>query len=113
MGGFVYTGEAIPFTDIGTRGMRYTGPVGAEVQGWLRVKEAGRYQVAVDLSAHLGSASSPPTYFFQAWLEAQPRSMHRPCQPAFLKRAGCHPYPCSGSRATARPLSPVRLDRLH
>lgn len=69
VGGFVYTGGPIPFTDIGTRGVRYTGPVGAEIQGWLRAKEAGRYQLAVDLSVRLASASSPPTCFLQAWLE--------------------------------------------
>lgn len=34
VGGFVYTGGSIPFTDIGTRGVRYTGVVGAEIQGW-------------------------------------------------------------------------------
>ena len=69
VGGFVYTGGPIPLNDIGTRGVRYTGPVGVEVQGWLRAKEAGRYQLAVDVSAHLGSSYSGPTCFLQAWLE--------------------------------------------
>ena len=69
VGGFVYTGGPIPLNDIGTRGVRYTGPVGVEFQGWLRAKEAGRYQLAVDVSAHLGSSYSGPTCFLQAWLE--------------------------------------------
>lgn len=69
VGGFVYTGGPIPLTDIATRGVRYTGPVGVEIQGWLRAKEAGRYQLAVDVSAHLGSSYTGPTCFLQAWLE--------------------------------------------
>ena len=66
VGGFVYTGGPIPLNDIGTRGVCYTGPVGVEFQGWLRAKEAGRYQLAVDVSAHLGSSYSGPTCFLQA-----------------------------------------------
>jgi hypothetical protein len=50
--------------------VRYVGPVGAELQGWLRAKEAGRYELATDLSAHFQSNSnSPPTCLLHAWLE--------------------------------------------
>ena len=50
--------------------MRYAGPVGTEIQGWLRVKEAGRYQVAADLWATFSNSNnSPPTCFLQAWVE--------------------------------------------
>ncbi len=70
VGGFVYTGGPIPFTDIRGRGVRYVGPVGAELQGWLRAKEAGRYELATDLSAHFQSTgNSPPTCLLHAWLE--------------------------------------------
>ena len=70
VGGFVYQGGLIPFTDIHDRGVRYVGPVGVEIQGWLRVKEAGRYQVATDLSASFTSnANSPPTCLLQVWVE--------------------------------------------
>ncbi len=70
VGGFVYTGGAIPFTDIRGRGVRYVGPVGAELQGWLRAKEAGRYELATDLSAHFqNNGNSPPTCLLHAWLE--------------------------------------------
>ncbi len=55
VGGFVYTGGPIALTDIRTRGVRYAGPVGAEIQGWLRAKEAGCYQIGTDLNAHFGS----------------------------------------------------------
>jgi hypothetical protein len=70
VGGFVYTGGPIPFTDIRARGVRYVGPVGAEIQGWLRAREAGRYELATDLSAHFTTnANSPPTCLLHAWLE--------------------------------------------
>lgn len=70
VGGFVYTGGPIPFTDIRARGVRYVGPVGAEIQGWLRAKEAGRYELATDLSAHFTTnGNSPPTCLLHAWLE--------------------------------------------
>lgn len=35
-------------TDIRTRGVRYAGPVGVELQGWLRAREAGRYQIGAE-----------------------------------------------------------------
>ncbi len=70
VGGFVYTGGPIPFTDIRGRGVRYVGPVGAKLQGWLRAKEAGRYELATDLSAHFQSnGNSPPTCLLHASLE--------------------------------------------
>ncbi len=72
VGGFVYEGGPITLTDIKTRGVRYTGPVGVEIQGWLQVKEAGRYQLGTDLTAHFaGSNLIAPTCFLQAWLEGR------------------------------------------
>ena len=72
VGGFVYTGGPIAFTDIRTRGVRYAGPVGVELQGWLQAKEAGRYEIGTDLTAHfpVGFAIAP-TCFLQAWLEGR------------------------------------------
>ena len=70
VGGFVYTGGAIPLNDIATRGVRYTGPVGIELQGWLRVREAGRYELAVDVDVRFTAyASYGVTCFYQAWVE--------------------------------------------
>jgi hypothetical protein len=70
VGGFVYAGGLIPFTDIRTHGVRYVGPVGAEIQGWLRAKEAGRYELATDLTASFANTgNSPPMCFLQAWIE--------------------------------------------
>ena len=72
VGGFVYDGGAIPFTDIRTRGVRYAGPVGTEIQGWLRAKEAGRYELGTDLTVRFApGAMIAPTCFFQAWLEGR------------------------------------------
>ena len=72
VGGFVYTGGPIAFTDIRTRGVRYAGPVGVELQGWLQAREAGRYEIGTDLTAHfpVGFAIAP-TCFLQAWLEGR------------------------------------------
>ena len=72
VGGFVYEGGAIAFSDIRTRGVRYAGPVAVELQGWLKAKEAGRYEIGTDLSAHfaIGSVIAPACYL-QAWLEGR------------------------------------------
>jgi len=71
VGGFVYEGGPIPFTDIRTRGVRYAGPVGVELQGWLRAREAGRYQIGADLTAAFKGSPLAPTCFLQAWLEGR------------------------------------------
>lgn len=72
VGGFVYDGGPIAFTDIRTRGVRYASPAGVEFQGWLRAKEAGRYQIGTDLTARFtNGAMIAPTCFLQAWLEGR------------------------------------------
>jgi len=72
VGGFTYTGGPIALTDIRARGVRYAGSVGAEIQGWLQAKEAGRYQLGTDLTAHFaGLTIVAPTCFLQAWLEGR------------------------------------------
>ena len=72
VGGFVYAEGPIAFTDIRTRGVRYVGPVGVELQGWLQAKEAGRYEIGTDLTAHfpIGFAVAP-SCFLQAWFEGR------------------------------------------
>lgn len=72
VGGFVYTGGPVPLSDIHDRGVRYTGPVGIELQGWLRAREAGRYQIGADLTAHFAlGAFIAPVCRLQAWLEGR------------------------------------------
>ena len=51
VGGFVYGGGPMPFTDIRSRGVRYAGPVGVELHGRLQAKQAGRYKPSTDLMA--------------------------------------------------------------
>jgi hypothetical protein len=46
--------------------------VGTEIQGWLRAKEAGRYELGTDLTVRFApGAAIAPTCFFQAWLEGR------------------------------------------
>ena len=72
VGGFIYEGGPIALTDIHTRGVRYANPAGVEIQGWLRAKEAGRYQIGSDISAHLRFVNAVvPTCVLQAWLEGR------------------------------------------
>ena len=52
--------------------MRYAGPAGVEIQGWLKVRESGRYQLGTDFTAHFGvGAGLALTCFLQAWLEGR------------------------------------------
>jgi len=71
VGGFVYEGGPMSLTDIRTRGVRYAGSVGVELQGWLRAREAGRYQIGADLTAAFKGSPLAPTCFLQAWLEGR------------------------------------------
>ena len=71
VGGFTYEGGPVALNDIKTRGVRYAGPVGVEIQGWLQAKEAGRYQIGTDLTAHYSGIATPPTCFLRAWLEGR------------------------------------------
>ena len=69
VGGFIYTGGPLQLADLTDHGVRYTGLTGIEWQGWLRAREAGRYQLDVD-----GSTLSPNNYtlstcVFAGWLE--------------------------------------------
>ena len=82
VGGFIYTGGPLQLADLTDHGVRYAGLTGVEWQGWLRAKEAGRYQLDID-----GSTVSPNNYtlstcVFAGWLqdrsigmqEAKPRA---------------------------------------
>ncbi len=72
VGGFVYEGGPIAFTDIRTRGVRYAGPAAVEIQGWFKAKESGRYELGTDLTAHFSIGSViAPTCLLQAWLDGR------------------------------------------
>lgn len=70
VGAFLYTGGTLALHDLSSRGVRYTGLAGVELQGWLKVKEPGRLQLGEDLRATLGpSIVLGPECLLQAWLE--------------------------------------------
>lgn len=57
VGGFIDTGGPLQLVDLTDHGVRYAGLTGVEWQGWLRAKEADRYQLDID-----GSTVSPNNY---------------------------------------------------
>ena len=70
VGGFVFTGGTLRLDDLASRGVRYRGSAGTELQGWLRVRESGRYQVAVDFgSPQAGSVFATLSCGIALWLE--------------------------------------------
>ena len=72
IGGFLYTGGAIPLHDLSAKGVRYTGLAAVELQGWLKVAEAGRTQLAVEYRTVTGgNAIVYPDCIAAVWLEGR------------------------------------------
>jgi hypothetical protein len=69
VGGFIYTGGSLQLADLADHGVRYTSLVGIEWQGWLRAKEAGRYQFELDGSTVSAKNYTNSTCVFTGWLE--------------------------------------------
>ena len=70
VGGFVFGGGTLRLDDLAGRGVRYRGLAGIELQGWLRVREEGRYQLAADFSSpRAGSMLYTLNCGVAAWLE--------------------------------------------
>lgn len=70
VGGFVFGGGTLRLDDLAGRGVRYRGLAGIELQGWLRVREEGRYQLAADFgSPRAGSMLYTLNCGVAAWLE--------------------------------------------
>ncbi len=75
VGGFVYEGGPMSLTDIRTRGVRYAGPVGVELQGWLEgrsldgrsvlVSSPGKQEATASLV--LGAELQPGLYRLRVW----------------------------------------------
>jgi hypothetical protein len=56
VGGFLYEGGPVRLDDVASRGVRYHGQAGVEFQGWLRVREAGRYELGAEFGpGHAGN----------------------------------------------------------
>ena len=69
VGGFIYTGGSLQLADLADRGVRYTGLAGVEWQGWLRAREAGRYQFELDGNTVSANNFTNSTCIFAGWLE--------------------------------------------
>jgi hypothetical protein len=69
VGGFIYTSGPLQLADLADHGVRYTGLVGVELQGWLRAKETGRYQFGLDGSTVSANNFTNSTCVFTGWLE--------------------------------------------
>jgi hypothetical protein len=82
VGGFIYVGGPLELADLTDHGVRYAGLTGVEWQGWLRAKEAGRYQLDIDSSTVSPNSYTLSTCVFAGWLqdrsigmqEAKPRA---------------------------------------
>ena len=57
VGGFIYTGGPIALHDLSSRGVRYPGLAGVELQGWLKARQSERYEFGEDLHGSLGPGS--------------------------------------------------------
>jgi len=72
VGSFVYIGGAIPLSELSRNGVRYTGLAAIELQGWLKVTEPGRTQLAMEYRATTGSnAIANPACIASIWLEGR------------------------------------------
>ncbi|SEF01601.1 hypothetical protein SAMN05519104_8112 [Rhizobiales bacterium GAS188] len=70
VGGFVYAGGPIALHDLKSKGVRYTGLAGLELQGWLKITTAGRTQLGMEFRAITGAnAVIAPSCIAAAWLE--------------------------------------------
>jgi len=70
VGSFVYSGGAIPLSELSRSNVRYNGLAAIELQGWLKITQAGRTQLAVEYRATTGSnVFVDPTCITAIWLE--------------------------------------------
>lgn len=78
VGSFVYSGGAIPLSELSRSGVRYTGLAAVELQGWLKVTEPGRTQIGVEYRATTGSnAYASASCIASVWLEDRPIGSER------------------------------------
>lgn len=70
VGSYVYQGGDIALNELSRNGVRYTGLAAVELQGWLKIAEAGRTQLAVEYRATTGSnVFVNATCIASVWLE--------------------------------------------
>jgi len=70
VGSYVYQGGDIALSELSRNGVRYTGLAAVELQGWLRIAQPGRTQLAVEYRAITGSnVFVNATCIATVWLE--------------------------------------------
>nr|WP_278116348.1 hypothetical protein [Mesorhizobium sp. WSM4875]WIE94756.1 hypothetical protein P9270_029945 [Mesorhizobium sp. WSM4875] len=78
LGSYVYSGGALPLSELSRNGVVYDGLGAIELQGWLKVTEPGRTQLAVEYRATTGSnVFRSPTCIASIWLEDRPIGSRR------------------------------------
>ena len=77
VGGFVYTGGPLVLHDQSSRGVRYAGLTGVELQGWLKATEAGRYQIGEDIHGSSGGDIAGANCVLNVWLEDRMTGMEQ------------------------------------
>ena len=71
VGSFIYSGGAVALNDLRSKGVRFTGLAGIELQGWLKVAATGRTQIAVEYRANGVNAVGTSDCIANAWLEGR------------------------------------------
>ena len=71
VGGFVYSGGAIPLHDLKGKGVRFSGLASVELQGWLKVAATGRTQIAVELRGSDPNFGGVSDCAANVWLEGR------------------------------------------
>ena len=71
IGGFVYSGGAIPLHDLKGKGVRFAGLAGLELQGWLKVAVPGRTQIAVEFRGGDPNFNGVSDCNANVWLEGR------------------------------------------
>ena len=71
VGGFVYSGGAIPLHDLKSKGVRFAGLAGLELQGWLKIAATGRTQIAVEFRGSDPNFGGVSDCAANVWLEGR------------------------------------------
>lgn len=91
VGGFVYNDGVVRLDDLAARGVRYRDQAGIEFQGWLRVRETGRYQLGAEFGPSRPGAGGNFSCGVAVWLEDRPVGQ----QTDGLSLSGANPVPLS------------------
>ncbi|MBV8913115.1 MAG: hypothetical protein JOZ05_08780 [Acetobacteraceae bacterium] len=91
VGGFIYEGGPVHLDNLAARGLRYGGQAGIEFQGWLRVRETGRYQLGAEFTSSRTGIIGSLSCGVALWLEDRQVGQ----QAGELPLSESHPTPLS------------------